>query len=701
VLAATGLPARLQPRVLIAPAALVAVLLFAHLLPATGVGAAIRLAAAALVVLVLPGALVLRAFCWPNTVGAALAGSFLLSLGVAAIALGAAFALERSFSFALAVGALITLISLVFAVFGEPGTFERSDLVAASAIALAAVPIAIPFWLAHNVVNGDDLFHLGRMVKLTGLDALTSLSSVGEFRNGGLHPGYAFPLWHGVIAAIQDLSGVSGKTAVLHVGQAFAPVTCVLAYGLGRTLFSSWAGGVATAAAQIVLWAYQGRSGAFRNLSDPETAARSAVTIAVIVLVFVYLDDRRHRLLFPIATGALALAIIHPNYPIYLLLPIAGFLLADLVVNRRPAATMGLVWAGAAIALPTIAFVLALWPVISNNVDQTHTLDARQFEAFYGTSFDGTWESFRQAPGVITRSGGSMVAALVCLPLAALSARRRWGAFAAGGSVVILVLVLTPALFTPFAKAVSLVQASRLIVFLPLAIALAGVAVLTSRGRLVAVAAAAVAGTALALAYPGEWTFYVVDRGSAWPVWLALVGSLVGLAIAALWRPLPPGATVWTAAIGVTLVLPFLVSFVVRLHHDNPDRYGLTPGLQTQLRALSPGSTVFATPAVSYRILAAAPLYVAAAPELHVALTSENRVAQRRRDNRRFFAPKTSPERRRSILTAYQAGWLVVDRSQARPGPIAGAVRCIYSDSRFELFQVGAGGGSATVPSCP
>jgi hypothetical protein len=692
---------RLQPRVLGYAISPFVFLGLAHLLPATGVGASFRLAAAALIVLVLPGALVLRSFCWPKTVGAALAGSFLLSLGVAAVGLGAAFALERSFSFAVAVGAVITVVAFVVAVFGEPATFERSDLFAASAIAVAAVPIATPFWLAHTVVNGDDLFHLGRMVKLTGLDTLTSLSSVGEFRHGGLHPGYAFPLWHGVIAAIQQLAGVSGTTAVLHVGQAFAPVSCVLAYGFGRTLFNSWAGGVATAAAQIVLWSYQGRSGAFRNLSDPETAARSAVTIAIIVLVFVYLEDRRHRLLLPIATGALALAILHANYPIYLLLPIAGFLLADLVVNRRSATTMGAVWAGAAIAAPTIAFVLALWPVISNNVDQAHTIDSREFQSFYAATFDGSWESFREAPGDITRSGGSIVAALVCLPLAALSARRRWGAFAAGGSVVILVLLLTPALFTPFAKAVSLVQAPRLVAFLPLSVALAGAAVLTSRGRLVAVAAAAVIGTALALAYPGEWTFYVVKQGPAWPVWLALVGSLVGLAIAALWRPLPPQATAWTAAIGVMLMVPFFVSFAVRLHDDNPDRYGVTPGLQTQLRALPPGSTVFATPAVSYRILAAAPVYVAASPQLHVALTSENRVAQRRRDNRLFFAPKTSAQRRRSILTAYQAGWLVVDRAQAHPGAIAGSLRCIYSDSRFELFQVGASDGVVTVPSCP
>ncbi len=700
MIATAGLPSRVQPRVLGLALAPLALLSLAHLLPETGVGAGIRMLAASIVVLVLPGALVLRALCWPKTVGVALAGSFLLSLGVAAVALAATFALGRSFTFGLAVGGLITLVALVFAVFGEPPAFERSDLLAASAVALAVIPVAVPFWLAHTVVNGDDLFHLGRMVKLAELPSLTSLSSVGEFSDGGPHPGYAFPLWHAVVAAVQHLAGVSGPTTVLHLGQAFAPLSCVLAYGLGRTLFGAWPGGIATAAAQVALWAYQGRSGAIRTLSDPETAARSLVSVAIIVLVLAYVEDRRRRLLLPIACGALALAIIHANYPLYLLLLLGGFLLADFAVNRRPTTTKGIAVASAAIAVPTVAFVLAMWPVISNNVDVAHTVDARDFETYYASSFDGSWESFRESPGAITRSGGSTVVALLALPLAALAARRRWGAFAAGGSALILVLALTPALFTPFAKAVSVGQAARLVIFLPLGVAVAGLAVLASRGRLLAVALAAVVGISLVLAYPGEWTFYVVHPGPDWPVWLALAGVIAGLAVAAWRHPEPPGPTAWTAAIGVALALPLLVSFLIRLNHDNPDRFGLTPGLVTELRDLPPGTTVFATPAVSYRILAAAPVYVAAAPQIHVALTSKNRIEERVRDDRTFFAPRTSPQRRRAILADYGADWLVVDRTQAQPGGIAGIVRCVYSDARFELYRVEPGSSAATVPRC-
>jgi hypothetical protein len=120
----------------------------------------------------------------------------------------------------------------------------------------------------------------------------------------------------------------------------------------------------------------------------------------------------------------------------------------------------------------------------------------------------------------------------------------------------------------------------------------------------------------------------------------------------------------------------------------------------TELRDLPPGTTVFATPAVSYRILAAAPVYVAAAPQIHVALTSKNRIEERVRDDRTFFALRTSPQRRRAILADYGADWLVVDRTQAQPGGIAGIVRCVYSDARFELYRVEPGSSVDTVPRC-
>ena len=85
---AVGTRGRFVGLVALAPA----LLLLAHLLPTTGAGLAVRLAAAAACVLLVPGALLLRAIGWPTSPGIALAGSFALSLAVDAFGLALVFA---------------------------------------------------------------------------------------------------------------------------------------------------------------------------------------------------------------------------------------------------------------------------------------------------------------------------------------------------------------------------------------------------------------------------------------------------------------------------------------------------------------------------------------------------------------------------------------------------------------------------------
>ena len=60
---------------------------------------------------------------------------------------------------------------------------------------------------SSGVVAGDGLFHLARVRKLVELGDL-HLRTVDEFADGGLHPGYAFPLWHGFLALVAKVSGL-------------------------------------------------------------------------------------------------------------------------------------------------------------------------------------------------------------------------------------------------------------------------------------------------------------------------------------------------------------------------------------------------------------------------------------------------------------------------------------------------------------
>src|ERR1051325_4761749 len=61
------------------------------------------------------------------------------------------------------------------------------------ALGLAA---GIAYWWVASY-GGDSFFHLGRVQKLVDFDSI-SLRSLDEYRDGGLHPGYAFPLFHGL-----------------------------------------------------------------------------------------------------------------------------------------------------------------------------------------------------------------------------------------------------------------------------------------------------------------------------------------------------------------------------------------------------------------------------------------------------------------------------------------------------------------------
>ena len=56
-------------------------------------------------------------------------------------------------------------------------------------------------WHVEGAVTGDALFHEARVRKLVELGHL-HLRSVDELVHGGLHPGYAFPLWHGFLALV-------------------------------------------------------------------------------------------------------------------------------------------------------------------------------------------------------------------------------------------------------------------------------------------------------------------------------------------------------------------------------------------------------------------------------------------------------------------------------------------------------------------
>ncbi len=667
-------------RLAVALAAL-AELALVRLLPETGGGLYLRLAAATIVVL-LPGGLVAEALGRRST-----SATIVWMLAALAGALAVTFAARSSLSLTLLLLAVVSIAAAPLALLRKrPRRLRGSGL-----FLVAGAALGVALWHVAGHVDGDALFHLARVRKLEALSEL-SLRGVDEFRDGGLHPGYAFPLWHGLLAVVARLAGVDPADVVLHEPSLLAPLALVVAYEAGTRLFASRLAGASVALAQVALSALAaGHGGGYRVLSLPGTAARQLLALAALALVFEALDDRSWRSLASVAAAGLVLTLVHPTYALFLLVPLGGSLVARALLERRDLGALAA--AVAAFALPTGAVVAWLLPLVreaaSYRPSATVRCGAEHGVARYANQLDVfSCHSYRLAPEVLGRGGAIAVAALCLVPLAALAARRRWAAYVLGGSLAVLGLMLVPFLFTALADTVSLSQARRAAGFFPFSFALAGGIVVLTRalGPLVLPAALA-AGIALQALYPGDFSYRFEHGGPALATWLAALGGGGALVAAAVHRR--PVALERPDVLSLLAAVLFVAPVAVHglgewTPPSRPSATALPTGLVAALRREVPErGVVLSDVETSYLIAAAAPVYVASAPPAHVADTGQNRPYERAEDTERFLRTGDLELARR-----YGAGWIVLDGKRTRlrlPLPL------FYGDERYALYRLGQG----------
>jgi len=648
-------------------------LALSRLLPGDGLGLYLRLAAATAVVL-LPGRLL---------AGVGMSATLGWSVGAVAAALAVTFAVHGSLTLTLVLLGALTLVLCLW----SPRPAELPGKTPALVLVAGAI-FGIALWHLLGPVQGDGLFHLGRVRKLVELGSL-SLRSVDEFKDGGLHPGYAFPLWHGVLALVSRLAGVDPTLVVRYEASVLCPIAFVVGYEAGKALFrDSWLAATALAGSLGLIVLAPGSGGALRSLALPATAALYLFVPAVLTLVFSPPSRFGYATL---AVLSLDLALIHPTYAPFLLVPLAGYLVARALLGGRedvPAIAGSI----AAVGIPTAGVLLWLLPIVretaSSDLSGAGLTGSRHGIARYADQLRVfSPSSFLLKPEVVDRRGAVAIAALVLVPLAALAWRRRWAAFVLGGTLAVLAIVLVPFVFPHFAGAVSLSQARRLAAFVPLPFAFAGGAwVLARLLRAWLLPLALAAGIWLQLAWPGDFNYTLRHGGPSLATWIAAVGGLAALvAAAAIRRTDLSGGSTRLAAIAAGL---FLVPVAVHglSHWATPTPQSsleLTPGLVHALRTQVPRrAVVFSDLETSYRIAAYAPVYVAAAPPPHVADTKANHPYTRAADVARFFAhPSLAIPRR------YGAGWLVVDR---RHFPVRLPLRPVYQDARFTLYRLSA-----------
>jgi hypothetical protein len=626
----------------------------------------LRLAVATAVVL-LPGLIVARALR-VRSVAATLAWSVALVAG----ALALTFAVHGSLWLTLGLDLGAGAVAAPFALLRRPAG-ER--LPGGGLVLLAGVVLGALLWGIEGVLRGDAIFHLGRIRKLEDFGAL-SLRTVDEFKDGGLHPGYAFPLWHGWLALVARVADVDPARVVLHEPSILAPLALLVAYEMGRTVFRSAWLGIATMLAQVALIAFAPVSGgAYTSLELPGTVARQLLIPAATALFFAFVRAPSWPVGLTLAAIGMDLAFVHPTYALFLAIPLVGYVL---VRARRDAGRN--VVALCAYGLPALLVFAWLEPIVSETLSHNPSAaeKAQQLRHYAGDLVVHAQGTFHLAPGMVSRGGAIAVAALVLVPLAGLASRRRWSALVLGGSVLVLVLELWSLVFPHFSDLVSLSQSRRAAGFVPFAFALAGGAAVLSRlvGPAVLPAALA-AGIAIQLAYPG---------GVGVVAWIALFGGLAALVVAAFRRGRPLERPGPLAAAAVALfVLPVIVH---GLSHWNAavtrDSSALTPGVLRYLRDDVPkGAVVFADLETSYRISGYAPVYVCAAPPAHVANTRANRPAARRASWLAFLRTGDLAVPRR-----FHAGWLVLRPHEQIARAEAQGARPVYRDASFVLLKL-------------
>jgi hypothetical protein len=658
--------------------AVLAALGLARLVPEHGVGLWVRLGAATLALLLpFAGAGASEALAWSLgalfvslTITFAVHGSLSLTLGLyAVLAAGHALLRRRGRTLRRFSPAKISIRSLA-RLREVPDTYQAPGLVL-----VAGIAFGIALWHLAGPVQGDALFHLGRVRKLDELGSL-SLRAVDEFRDGGLHPGYAFPLWHGFLALVSRLAGVDPTSAIRHETSLLAPVLFLVVYEAGRALYrSAWLAWVVLAALLCLGALAPGNGGALAGLGLPATVSQYLLPTAGLALVF------RNRPL-PLAAIALGLALVHPTYALYVLIVLGGYLVARIAFAGEEVREAA--FSVAAVAVPAVAVALWLKPLADESVRDVHGFQ-HGVERYPGQFDVFGPNSFRIAPELIDRRGAIAVAALALVPLAGLARKSRWAALVLGGTVPLLALALWPRLFVHFAHVVSISQARRAIGFLPLPFALAGGGAVLARliGPFV-VPLGLGAGIWLQQEYPGNFGYtFGSGGGPAIVVWWALfAGSAAFIWATIVRRPKRlERHGILAGLAGLLFVSPVAVHGFSHWSPEGGGQQELTRGLARVLRAEVPKrAIVFSDPETSYRIAADAPVYVANAPPAHVADTRANRPYERQADARRFLRTGDL-----AIPRRYGATWLVVDARRAPPKP---ALRPVYRDSRYTLYKL-------------
>ena len=391
--------------------------------------------------------------------------------------------------------------------------------------------LGVLLWHVAGEIGGDGLFHLARVRKLDAFDSL-SLDAVNEFADGGLHPGYAFPLWHGFLALVAGSrssippSSCCTRRRCSHRSRCSSPTRPATrsSAGSGRRSRSSAPRSGDRARARPRRRLHRARAA-----GDGLAAAARARGARAGARLRRAADARGARL------GRRGGARARGRPPDLRDLPLAAVRgLPPRPLARRAREARRIAAALAALVVPA-AFLAWLLPVVRDTASHAPGRDElqRAFRQYAGQLDVFSETSYRLAPEVFGRAGASPSPRSCSSRSPGLALRSRWAAYVLGGFLAVAAVMLVPPLFVAFSDLASISQSRRAAGFWPLAFAFAGgfvvLAALCCAGSSCRLALAG--GIALQLLYPGEFDYRLEDGGPALVTWFAVAGGVVALAL--------------------------------------------------------------------------------------------------------------------------------------------------------------------------
>jgi hypothetical protein len=655
------------------------------LLPSGGIFTAIKLAIATWGTLVLPGAVILRLIGWPASPAAALPACAAWSMT----------ALAPGFVLMLATGGGVPVIALWLLavigaglVIGRGKRFEiavdpsRESLVFGGAVLLFAFLVAIGSW--NNV--GDAVEHIARMRKITELDPpARHLDQLGLLPPGtGLHAGYAFPLWHATGATGVWLSGLEETIMFRYWPSILMPFIAAAIFDAGRQMFRSRAAGIGVCLGYLGVYAFPNGVGYFAQVSYPGYICIFLFWPLVVARTFTYLREGGREPILTAAAASFVVSAVHPSYAPYMIMLIAAFLVARTLVTRDRTELRRLGTMLGAVSVPFLLFLIWLYPIADANAS---TID--RAKTHFQSLVDASGDLVNMKAGWATRGGAVALAALACVPLASAAARHRAAAFIAGTSAAVLLTLLVPWFFTPFAEVMSISQGRRFLFYLPWAFALMGGALVLSRLRYIGVALALATGIVLNQAWPGDFDYHLSAPGPGWLAWFAAGGALIALAAGAAAKLEFRYKERWAVLIVAALVLPVAVTGIDGMHTFKGTSGTINSRLIAAVRLyVTPEDVLMAMPETAYRLDAQAPIYIAAVAGGHGGDTVLNNSYERRRDVARFFRNATEPEEAQEIVDRWDVQWVLVRKDEPYPQQYLSAFHPVYEDKLFILYPV-------------